>query len=381
MNLNFRLLEKNMIDKIYNKTNINNSLTEKKKKKNNIEIKLQKKSFAEEYRNYTNTNLTIFALYNLNNKYKNNIERNINNKFLNNLTEDKMTNLNNANYIDEKFLNNLTEDKMSNLYNLNNANFIETNYKDDLFNVKKYIDDKIIEKNNNMYNPDKNNKKILVVIAAHNNTELKLNTIKKTINFFNFKCIDIMVANTKSLKLNSNLHNFCKKKNVFYYEIENIPTFDFGKWIYLLSKKDLSSFDFIFFTNDSFIIEKPITHFINLTVKNNLELYGYNDSSQICYHYQSYLFAIKSDVIYKFIDMFNSKKDLIKNQNDLIEHFELQMKNYFSSFDCFLNIANISFQKYINIFFENDYLYKMLKDSELLPFTKIKRLLREYNLF
>jgi hypothetical protein len=261
-----------------------------------------------------------------------------------------------------------------------NTDNTNTNKKYNLIEIAK-VDKYIVRKNNeilnNSYNPDLNNKKLLVLIATHVNSDLKLNTIKKTIEFLNFNCVNITVANTKSLELNNLFSDFCKKNNVSYNEVENDSTYDFGKWAYLLSKIDYSLYDFIFFTNDSFIIEKPITHFINLTIKKNVELYGYNDSTQRNYHYQSYLFSIRSNAIYKFIQMFNSKKHLINDQEDVVTNYELKMIDNFFTHDCFLKIGYISFHKGLNIFFTSDYLYEKLNSVGILPFIKIKRILQE----
>jgi hypothetical protein len=189
--------------------------------------------------------------------------------------------------------------------------------------------------------------------------------------------MDIMVANSETLEFNNLFSDFCKENNVPYYEVANDVTYDFGKWIYLLSKIKHSSYDYIFFTNDSFIIKRPITHFINLAIKTNVELYGYNDSTQINYHYQSYLFSIRRDAIHKFINMFNSKKHLIRNQEDAIFEYELKMTSYFSTHNCFLKIGYIPNLTGENIFFTNDNLYKKLKHIGILPFVKIKRLLQD----
>jgi hypothetical protein len=72
--------------------------------------------------------------------------------------------------------------------------------------------------------------------------------------------------------------------------------------------------------------------------------------------------------------MYNCKKDLIKTQRDVIEHYELKMINYFSSHDCYLKIGNIFFHKGLNIFFNSDFLYEILKKNGLLPFVKLKRI-------
>jgi hypothetical protein len=230
------------------------------------------------------------------------------------------------------------------------------------------------EKLYNSYNPVYNNKRLLLLMATHTDNELRFKTILNTMNYFDTNAMDIMIANSKSLKYNDELRNYYKSKNIAYYEIENNGCYDFGKWIYLLSQIDYSLYDYVFFINDSFIIQKPVTHFINLAIKSNTELYGYNDSTQENYHYQSYFFSVRSDAINKFINMYNSKKNLIKTQRDVIENFELKMINYFSSHNCYLKIGNFFLHKGLNIFFTNDFLYEILKKNGFLPFVKLKRI-------
>lgn len=104
------------------------------------------------------------------------------------------------------------------------------------------------------------------------------------------------------------------------------------------------------------------------------ELYGYNDSTEINYHYQSYLFSIKKDAIPKFIKMIQDKISLMKTQTDVITEYELKMAQHFTH-DCFLKIGHLPYNEKKNIFFENDFLYKKLLKYKLLPFIKIKRIL------
>jgi hypothetical protein len=240
--------------------------------------------------------------------------------------------------------------------------------------LTKMIIYKCKEKLDNSYHPLHNNKKLLLLIATHTDTVRRYHTILNTLTYFDTTTMDIMIANTKSLKYSNELKHYYKSKNITYYEIENIPSYDFGKWIFLLSNIDYSVYDYVFFINDSFIIEQPVTHFINLAIKSNKELYGYNDSTQEQYHYQSYFFAVRGDAIPKFIHMFNSKKELIQTQRDLIQHFELKMIDYFSSHDCYLKIGNIWFHQGLNIFFTSDFLYEIFKKHGILPFVKLKRL-------
>ena len=253
-------------------------------------------------------------------------------------------------------------------------NYSQINNYNEIPNIINYITEKYNEKLSNSYNPDANNKKFLFLIASHTDSELKLNNVKSLINLLCFDSIEIMILNTEFLTYSNDLKEYCKEKNIFYKERENLITCDSGKWVELLSQKNYSIYDYIFFANDSFTIEDSINHFINLTVKNNVELYAYNDCTEIKYHYQSYLFSIKSDSVYKYINMFNLHKDNINCFRDLIINYELNMIQYFSSHNCFLKIGEIPCNIGLNIFFANDYLYEMLKNTGVLPFVKLKRI-------
>ncbi len=233
-----------------------------------------------------------------------------------------------------------------------------------------YLNKKKHEMNKYLFVP---NNKILILVACHTNTELKFETIKKTIEFLSFTNATISVANTKELEFSENMSKFCENKRIPYFETENYKTYDFGKWLYLLDKLDYSYYESIFFINDSFIMLSPINYFINLSIKSESELYGYNDSTQSAYHYQSYLFSIKKNAIPKFINMIHEKIPIIQDQQDVINEYELKMTHYFTH-DCFLKIGNIPFHKEQNIFFTSDYLYTILLNMKLLPFVKIKRI-------
>jgi hypothetical protein len=110
-----------------------------------------------------------------------------------------------------------------------------------------------------------------------------------------------------------------------------------------------------------------------LITKYDVELYGYNDSSEKCYHYQSYLFALKNTAIPSFLENIGNLPK-IKTHLDLVTNAELMLTKWFPNNKCFLNIANIPSNNERNIFFHNDDLYTILKNNNLLPFSKLKRL-------
>ncbi len=224
------------------------------------------------------------------------------------------------------------------------------------------------------------NKKILTIIACHCDTLLKCNTIINNLKYFIFPSNDIILVNSLDAKcshlLKINLTKLNLDKTTFsYVEIPNNSHLDVGKWCHVLNLIDTSRYDYVVFTNDSFIITYSIYHFFNKMVESNVELYGYNNSTQECYHYQSYLFGVKEEYVYKLQNLYSNKKHLLTNYDAVVRNIELNLVETFKTKDCFLNIAYISSQKGKNIFFNNDDFYKKLLKYRILPLIKIKRLL------
>lgn len=244
--------------------------------------------------------------------------------------------------------------------------------------IKNFVSVKARIKSSNSYAPTLNNKKYLVIMACHCDSKIKADTITDNLKYFQFESVDIILINTCDLPYNSMIRNTCEANNIKYFEMENTPTCDFGKWVKVLQETDYSVYDYIVFTNDSFKINAPITHFFNLISKNDVELYGYSDSTERNYHYQSYLFSLKKEVIPIFINKCNERKDNIKNQLDLIKNYEIYMTQWFNTKNCFLKIGNFNSHKRKNIFFTNDKLYTLLNTQLLLPFIKIRRITGEY---
>jgi len=242
--------------------------------------------------------------------------------------------------------------------------------------ISNYINLKIIEKNN--YNKLTNNKKYLLLMATHCESDIKLSTIKNNINYLKFGDMDIVIINSENFQHNNELNKYCDESNIVYKEIPNNGACDFGKFIYdLQNMVNSKPYDYVIFTNDSYIIHSSVDHFFNFISNTDVDLYGYNDSFEQKYHIQTYLFALKTTAIPIFIKNIEEKKQFIKNQQDVIAHCELVMTNWFNSHACFLDITTLTCQQKIsnsNIFFHNNDLYIALKERGLFPFTKLKRL-------
>jgi len=244
--------------------------------------------------------------------------------------------------------------------------------------VSNFINQKTLIKSENSYDPQQNNKKYLVILACHCESEVKLSTIKNNIPYLKNDKIDIVVINSTNLKYNDELKTHCDELKIEYNEIPNDGACDFGKYLYVLQNMtDYEAYDYVVFTNDSYIIHSSIAHFFNFITKTDDDLYGYNDSMEKTHHIQSYLFALNAKAVTIFINNVENIKKHLKNLNDVIIKCELELINWFSSYACFLNISTLTCQQKTvssNIFFHNDDLYVALKEQGLLPFTKLKRL-------
>jgi len=251
----------------------------------------------------------------------------------------------------------------------------------DLF-LKNYY--KIISNNSNPNNIT--NIKILTIIACHTNTNVKYNAILNNITYLTFPNNDIVIVNSLNEKYSDKLKKYIETTyhtDIKYIEIPNDKYIDVGKYIHALNIIQSDSafnkdYEFVVLINDSVIIRKSISHFYNMIIKMDKELYAYNDSSEIKYHYQSYLYAIKYNVIHKLIDHFNNHKHQIHGYDDVVSKIELELNNiYRTNCDCFLKIAKLPCNIYKNIYFHNDTLYNLLFNSGILPFTKIRALCKK----
>ena len=223
------------------------------------------------------------------------------------------------------------------------------------------------------------NTKTLTIMACHTDTSIKLKTILNNIKYFRFINNDIIIINSIGTKYSTQLEMACSARGLKYIEIPNTTHLDVGKWMHVLKNISIESYNFVVFTNDSYFINNPICHFYNKMIAENIELYGYNDSTQISYHYQSYLFGVKREAIHKFITHYESHKNLLTDYLSVVSNIELKLTHIFQTKDCFLKIGNFYHHKDKNIFFNNDKLYIQLMNHGLLPFMKLKRLIADKN--
>ena len=220
--------------------------------------------------------------------------------------------------------------------------------------------------------------KILGLFANHTCNNIKynisLNNILMIYKYLTNICIIDTINQNYGNKLYNNLKNFSIINNYFF--IENDNYFDFGKWIYALKNIDYSSYDYILLINDSIILSNEINKFFIYlnNINDNINLYGYNDSSQIKYHYQSYFFIINIKIVNKFINFIESKKNLIFDLNSLVHNIELNLCEIDQNHDCFIKIGN-EYNKDKNLYWENETLYKYLLTKKIFSIVKLKKII------
>lgn len=224
-------------------------------------------------------------------------------------------------------------------------------------------------------NKDSNeNDRILVIISCHTEDKLRFAAIETIMNGLKeVDDIDILMVNSTNLHLSPVIKNMYKTQYIKYCEIPNDQNYGFSKWYYGLSQLNYMDYKFVTFVNDSIFTHSSIKPFFDYTRFANVDLCGYNDSSQVTPHYQSYFFSIKSTAIDQFKKMVNENKPFVKSYMDAVFRYELNLFNYFPNRDCFLKISHFPSQRSKNIFFENDFCYFKLRDTGLLPFTKLRR--------
>lgn len=241
--------------------------------------------------------------------------------------------------------------------------------------IDTFISNKLQEIQVFLENPEK---KILTIIACHVDKKEKLFFLQNNISYLTFPNNDIIVVNSCDLQLNEQLQREISNKVFKYIEIQNNKWLDFGKWLHVLNTTDYSNYDFITFTNDSFLICNPILHFFNEAIYNNVDLYAYSSSTEVKYHYQSYLFIIKSVSVSTVIDYIEKYTNIMAPNAVFLE---INLYREFYSKKCFLNLGIMSCNIKKNVFFNNNVLYFRLFNSKLLPFIKMKRIYQRTNQF
>lgn len=201
--------------------------------------------------------------------------------------------------------------------------------------------------------------------------KINLNNYLKLSNDFN-KIIIVDIDNSYSNNLKNDIqienHNLNNTKLIEYILDDSLNTNDdfylikYKKIIKLIKESNVDTI-YITFINDKYIYTDSINNYLNYISIHNLDFTSFLDSSYNTYHYDLFLFTIKSNQI----DLLNT---IINNPNLQI----VKIHENFNNKMPFLKIA-YSYNNYNLSIFDNDDLYKILYTTNKLPVIKIDKLI------
>jgi hypothetical protein len=210
------------------------------------------------------------------------------------------------------------------------------------------------------------------IFINNTDSELKLQVNINNINKLksNFHSIIIIDnENEFSEKLKYTIDEKIVYKFFFYnnFSEKKIDDFNYEKIKYVLDNLDnidLNNNFYFTIIDDNYIYSDSLKNYFNYVNEHNLEFYSMTDSSEERYHYQLYLFSIKSNSVEKFRDYLKmNNKNLIYN---LIQIFNSKM--------CYIKVAYIDINYENNIFFNSSLLYQALVEEGILPIINLNKL-------
>lgn len=213
--------------------------------------------------------------------------------------------------------------------------------------------------------------KFLCIIAAHPNTQLKKEALERIVVEFKRFGDVVIVTSTGFSDISKEVADMLA---VPIISIANDPIkVNYAKHVYYLNNYDVSKYDRVILTNDSYYILKDLDRFISLC-ETNVELVGYTASNEIQYHYTDFLRCYNRAGIKKIKAHYNSTRP--KSLLEAIKMNEVESTDIFSS-KFVLHEAYTGFDG--NIFFDDSMLYRALVYDRL-EIIKIKSLTRESEL-
>lgn len=220
--------------------------------------------------------------------------------------------------------------------------------------------------------------KILIIIACHLDKEIKFLSLINNYNLLRNENFDFIIIYSKNQLFNDKLINY-KFENTKLIAIDNDYLFDFGKWNYVINRQDVSTYPYITFTNDSFYLKSSIPFYFNYFLTFKPDFFSYTSSSEYIYHYQTYLFTIKTEKLNIFSSYIKNQKNVSDPQ--FITKIEILLGYQFKNKDCLVDLGNLDINNKKNIFFHNKVLYQYLYSNNILPMIKIKVLSRCKKMF
>ncbi len=136
----------------------------------------------------------------------------------------------------------------------------------------------------------------------------------------------ILICNGSNLDEEST--SFLKENNISV-QLENNEGFDFGAWYKAFQKLDISQFENVFLVNDSCVLFRSLTPFMDWISKDNADVKGMTYSEAITPHIQSYFMVLNKKATDLTINYF--KNNGIKQSiSEVISTYELGLNKNFT---------------------------------------------------
>jgi hypothetical protein len=117
--------------------------------------------------------------------------------------------------------------------------------------------------------------------------------------------------------------------NIYVKYTKNDVFACFSKYMYGLELIELEKVSKIIFTNDSFLIVKPLIDFYELTQEDDIQMTSLVTSNEITYHHQDFLRCYDSECIHKLVDFYRENASKIKCFYDLNRFYEIPSTHIF----------------------------------------------------
>jgi len=211
----------------------------------------------------------------------------------------------------------------------------------------------------------------LCIIACHTSDSLKQKSLIHNLKYLIELSSNIVIINSIEFKNNNiegEIKNIYNNIEINFIYKNNDNMYDAGKWIYYLNNNDLSNYDKIILTNDSFIITRSLYDFNQLIENDEYEMVSMIDSNENKYHFTSFFRSYNKCGIQKYIDYVNKNIDYNLNYSMLVFKFEIETTQLFNCKKCLYNVES---DYYKNLHF---YEYKLKEYLYLknYPIIKIK---------
>jgi hypothetical protein len=222
--------------------------------------------------------------------------------------------------------------------------------------------------------------KILTIIAAHTNSEIKKICLKYSLVKYSAVSSRIIISNS----LDHHDYDWEKEiissfPSVSFINIPNDFLIDSGKWLHILKNIDYSFYDFVILANDSIIVTRPLNTFIEFIeskTNQDVEMFGMLDSNQSGYHIQSHFRALRNSAVPKFlayIEYHRKQIDIKIPFYWIIQLFEVKITPFFITKSLFSLHEDPSFSNGDNLLFMRN-LYFWYLNKKQFPLVKIKYL-------